>query len=217
MSENHGTTATAPLDHVKVFAEAWADPRNTRFEQPAIDVNQVLEERYRTGRPLRLTREMLWDIEVRKAWAPDRYIPYVVQEGSAAAWGGRQAGGGAETFVRRSQQRLWLRPEEYGLVLEQQLVDHREQKITFIGARELVDADGTLLRSDPRQALFHVEHAVDGEPERPINLWRIVHITDGPDARLIEVFERLAGSPWLPEFVELYISRDLGIELTRRG
>ncbi len=75
------------LNHEGEFQRAWADPRNTRFELPPIDVNRVLAEHYDTGEPLTFTRTMLWDIEVRKAWRPDRYIPSVVQDGSARAWG----------------------------------------------------------------------------------------------------------------------------------
>ena len=41
------------------------------------------------------------------------------------------------TQQRSSQQRLWLEPEEYGLVLEQVRLKSTQQKVTFIGAAEL--------------------------------------------------------------------------------
>ncbi|MCE2441332.1 MAG: hypothetical protein J4F39_18155 [Candidatus Latescibacteria bacterium] len=50
---------------------------------------------------------------------------------------------------------------------------------------------------------------------RPLNLWRIVYLTDKPEQDLIDRF-RLAKDVWLREFVEIYIRRDLKIELTRR-
>ncbi len=107
------------LNHEGKFQRPWADPSNTRFELPPVDVNRVLGEHYRTSEPLTFTRTMLWDMEVRKAWRPDRYIPSLVWEGSAHTWGWRSAADGTESFVRSSQQRLWLEPAEYGLVLEQ--------------------------------------------------------------------------------------------------
>ena len=100
------------LNHEAEFERAWADRSNTRFELPPIDVNRVLAEHYRTSEPLTFTRIMLWDMEVRKAWRPDRYIPSVVREGSAHAWGRSSAADGMESFVRSSQQRLWLEPVE---------------------------------------------------------------------------------------------------------
>ena len=66
------------LNHEGEFQRAWADPSNTQFELPPVDINRVLAEHYRTSEPLMFTRTMLWDMEVRKAWRPDRYILSVV-------------------------------------------------------------------------------------------------------------------------------------------
>ncbi len=203
------------LNHEGEFERAWADPSNTRFELPSVDVNRVLAEHYRTSEPLTFTRTMLWDMEVRKAWRPDRYIPSVVQEGSAGAWSRRSAAGGAESFFRSSQQRLWLKPAEYGLVLEQVYVDPSRQRVTFIGAAELSDGDGNVIRAGLTQPLFHVEHSVGGDESRPLNKWRIVHFTDRPEHRLVERFTRMANDVWLPEFIEIYIRSDLNLKLSR--
>ncbi len=54
------------LNHEGEFQRAWADPSNTRFELPPVDVNRVLAEHYRTSQPFTFTRTMLWDMEVRK-------------------------------------------------------------------------------------------------------------------------------------------------------
>ena len=205
------------LNHQGESERAWVDPRNTRFELPPVDVNRVLAEHYRTNQPLTFTRAMLWDTEVRKAWRPDRYIPSVVREGSARAWGRRSASDGAESFVRSSQQRLWLEPAEYGLVLEQVHLDHAQQKVTFIGAAELPDPDRNILRAGAGQPLFHVEHSVDSDESRPLNRWRIVHLTDRPERKLIERFTRMSRDVWLPEFIEIYIRSNLNIQLTRRN
>ncbi len=204
------------LNHEAEFERAWADTSNTRFELPPVDVNRVLAEHYRTSEPLTFTRTMLWDMEVRKAKRPDRYIPSVVREGSAHAWGRSSAADGKESFIRSSQQRLWLEPTEYGLVLEQVCLNPTQQKVTFIGAAELPDRDKNLLRVGARQPLFHVEHSVSGDESRPLNTWRIVHLTDRPEHRLVERFTLIANDVWLPEFIEIYIRSDLNIKLTRR-
>ena len=208
------TTATL-LDHQQVFAAAWADPRHTRFELPPADITQLLAGRYATGSPLAFTRAMLWDVEVRKAWRPDRYIPGVVGAGRARTGGHRPEAGGGESFARSSWQRLWLQPGEYGLVLEQTHLDRRAQKATFIGAAGLAGPDGKPLHAGPRQALFHVEHSAGGKPDRPVSRWRIVHLTTQPDPALSQVFTHLAASAWLPEYVEIYIRDDLRIPLRR--
>ena len=205
------------LSHEDEFQRAWADPGNTRFELPPVDVNQVLAEHYRTNQPLTFTRTMLWDMEVRKAWRPERYIPSVVLEGSARAWGQRWVADGTESFVRSSQQRLWVAPEEYGLVLEPVCVNATQQKVTVIGVAERPDQDSNRLRAGKRQPLFHVEHSVRGDESRPLNRWRIVHLTDKPEHKLVERFTFMANDVWLPEFIEIYIRNELKIELTRRN
>jgi len=204
------------LHHEAEFERAWTDPLNTRIDLTPVDVNLVLARYYRTNEPLRFTRTMLWDMEVKKAFRPDLYIPSVVSAGSSRVWRRHAAPDGTESFVRCSRQRRWLKPSERGLVLEQVFLNPARQSATFIGAAELLDRDGNLLRAGEGQPLFHVEHSVDGGEFRPLNRWRIVYLTDRPEQRLIERFT-LAKDVWLREFVEIYIRRDLGIELTRRN
>jgi hypothetical protein len=98
------------INHEGEFQRTWADPSNTRIELPPIDVNRVLTEHYQTSEPLTFTRTMLWNMEVRTAWRPDLYIPSVVLKGSARTWDQRAAADGTESFIRSSQQRLWLEP-----------------------------------------------------------------------------------------------------------
>lgn len=215
-SRGEATRPVNELNHEEEFERAWADPRNTRVELPPVDINLALAKYYRTNEPLRFTRTMLWDMEVKKAYRPDLYIPSVVLEGSARYWQQRAAADGAESFVRSSQQRLWLEPRERGLVLEQVFLNPAQQRATFIGAAELLDKDGNVLRAGERQPLFYVEHSVDGDESRPLNRWRIVYLTGRPEQKLIERFN-LARQVWLREFIEIYIRQDLGIDLTRRA
>lgn len=204
------------IDHVHAFERAWNDPRYTRFEIPAIDVNRVLAEHYDLDRPLAFTRAMLWDMEVRKARRPDLYIPYVVKAGSADAWADDQAPDGADIYVRKSQQRLWLEPETYELILEQTHVDHAAQRVTFIGAADYPDREGTLLHAGVGQPIFHVVHAVGGDEHQPLNRWLVVFETPSPEPHRLVPFERMAAAPWLPGYVEIYIRDHLGIGLRRR-
>lgn len=205
------------MDFEAEFARAWATPGYSRWQQPDIDVNAVLSDQYELSRPLLFTRAMLWDLEVRKAVAPGDYIPFVVEVGTARSWGRRGAPGGGEYVDRCSRQRLWTRPQERALVLERAFLNHRDQRVTFLGVSELRTDDGSLLRADATQALFHVEHSVGGTEDRPLNRWRIVHLTESVDGRILERHEEMARQPWLPEFIELYIRRVVGLELTRRG
>ena len=208
--------SVSQLNHEDEFQRAWADASSTRFELPPVDVNRVLAEHYRTSEPLTFTRTMLWDMEVQKAWRPDRYIPTVVWEGSANSWGRSSAADGTESFVRSSQQRLWLDPTEYGLVLEHVCLNPTQQKVSFIGAMDLPNGDSSPLRAGVGQPLFHVEHSVGGNESRPLNRWRIVHLTDRLEHGLVERFTVMANDVWLPEFIEIYIRNDLNIKLTRR-
>jgi len=209
------TTEAASLPPFEAdFAQAWDSPGHTRHRSPDIDVNRVLAERYETDKPLTFTREMLWDVEVRKAARPGVYIPFVVRAGSDRSWGRHMADSG-EYLDRCSLQRLWLDPGRYELILERAYLNHAAQKVTFLGVRELSDPDGRLLRAGG-QPLFHVEHAVGGTEMQPLNRWRIVHLTGQTDDRLIDRFGQMATDAWLPEFIEIYIRRDLGIELTRK-
>ena len=214
-ARGEATNPVTQLKHEEAFERAWAEPGHTRIELSPVDVNQVLARHYLTNKPLRFTRNMLWDMEVKKAFRPDLYIPSVVTAGSSRFWRRQAAAGGAESFVRCSRQRLWLKPSEHGLVLEQVFLNPARQSATFIGTAELLDVDGNRLRAGEGQPLFHVEHSVDGDDLLPLNLWRIVYLTERREQKLIERFT-LAKEVWLREFIEIYIRRDLKVYLTRR-
>ena len=205
----------SPPTHEAEFERAWTDPGNTRIELDPVDINRTLARFYRTNKPLRFTRTMLWDMEVKKAFRPDLYIPSVVTKGSSRYWNRQASAGEAESFVRCSRQRLWLETSEHGLVLERVFLNPGRQRVTFIGTAELPGRDGNPLRAGDGQPLFHVEHSVDGSELRPLNLWRIVFLTDRRRRQLIERFTP-AKDVWLREFIEIYIRRDLKIELNRR-
>lgn len=203
------------IDHQRIFEAAWEDPRCTRFEMPPTDISRRLCDRYTTDPPVTFTREMLWDAEVRKAWRPDVYVPSEFSE--AETWEARRHSDGTECFLRSTLQLLWLERTEYGRVLEQVHLDHRHQKVTFIGAAQLEDRDHEVLRAGQGQPLFYVEHSTDGTQAEPLSRWRIVHLTPAPDERLIQAFVEFSKSPWLDEFVESYIEKDLRVRLARRA
>jgi hypothetical protein len=76
------------------FESAWENPNHTRFELPPVYVNQVLRQRYQVDERVVLTRDQLWDMELKKAWDPKTYIPYVVSEGRS--WDRQGMGGRTE-------------------------------------------------------------------------------------------------------------------------
>ena len=92
-------------------------------------------------------------MEVRKAHAPDHYIPTVVEPGSAGVWNVHELDNGDEIFYRKSQQRQRLVPgNPYGLVLEQVRINPALEKVTFIGTAALPDRDGSTLVATKQQA-----------------------------------------------------------------
>ncbi|MFC9433502.1 hypothetical protein [Nocardia sp. NPDC057030] len=76
--------------------------------------------------------------------------------------------------------------EAGGPVLERTHLDHANRVVTFIGAAELPGPTGELLHAGMEQPIFHVEHGAAGTAERPLNTWRIVHLTETPDPRFAE-------------------------------
>lgn len=195
------------------FDKAWYNPDHTPIELNAVDVNSVLEKYYATSEPLHFTKRMLWDMETRKAWDPSTYIPHVVRKGKS--WGRMTLGDGEEFFVRSSQQLAWI-AEAYGQVLEEVYLNHKEQKVIFLGRAEFLSEDGTRVYADSHHPLFHVEHAAAGTESRPLNLWRIVHLTRGKDDGLMQRFAPMGRADRLPEFIEIYIEKELRVKLTHR-
>ena len=194
------------------FQTAWDDPAHTQFEMPPVDVNRVLRDRYRVAPPKRLTRSMIWDMELKKAWDPRTYIPYTVSEGGS--WGRHKLQDGSERFSRSSVQRGWITPEQ-GRVLEDVYVGHAEQRIFFQGRATLTAEDGRQLLASDFQPLFNVEHGASGSDDEPLNLWRIVILTPSKDLRYIEPFEKRVQAGLLPGFIEIYIEKDLRTHLSR--
>ncbi len=196
------------------FDQACSNLDCTLIEAAPVDVNAVLQTYYATSEPVRVTKTMLWDAEVKKAWDPMTYIPGVVREGSS--WGRKSMENGEECFLRESQQRAW-RTDSYGQVLEEVYLSPKEQTVLFLGRAEFLRDDGSLLQAGSHQPLFHVEHAVGGTDSHPENLWRIVHLTTERDDTLLEQHVTQTGTPeWLRKFVAIYAEKDLGIRLTPR-
>ena len=115
------------------FQTAWDNPAHTQFELPPVNVNKVLRDRYRVEPAKFLTRAMIWDMEVKKAWDPRTYIPYVVSEGRS--WGRHTLQDGSERFCRSSMQRGWITPKQ-GRILEDVYVSAAKQGIFFSGASD---------------------------------------------------------------------------------
>lgn len=183
------------------FEKAWNNPMFTQIKLEDIAVNERLNQHYETSIPLSFTREMLWDVEVKKARNPMTYISYVVKEGNA--WGQKILNNGDETFVRWSMQRQWLNRDIYEAVFEEVYLNHKEQKATFLGRKSL--------GGDLGQPLFHVQHSLIGGENNPLNVWRIVHLTKEYDQSLADYFQRFNDSKLLPGYVEKYITNDLNI------
>jgi hypothetical protein len=208
------SASAASFDHALVeFEAAWENPTYTRFALPAVHVNSVLAAKYTPSAPVKVTRDMVWDMELQKAWDPNTFIPYVVTGGKS--WARRRLADGSEHFLRASVQLGWI-VEERGAVLEDVFIDHAGQRILFLG-RDSFERDGEVLNASKFQPLFHVEHAAGGSADEPLNLWRIVILTEGRDERYTEPFKEMAREGLLPGFLEIYIERQFHCNLKRRS
>jgi hypothetical protein len=203
------------LDHQTVFEQAWNAPGSTTVDLPPVRVNDVLRDRYDVRPSFAYTGTQLWDMEVRKAAAPDKYIPTVVRPGSAEKFPSVRDGD-LEDFTRVSDQRLWADPSQYTRVIEHVRLDHANRRAFFLGTPAYRSPDGRRFMAGAAQPIFHVEHSVGGSEEDPLNLWRIVLLTDTPDPELAAAFKPLAEDPYLRVFIEVHLREDLGRELVRR-
>ncbi|GJL52346.1 MAG: hypothetical protein NPIRA01_35730 [Nitrospirales bacterium] len=196
------------------FESEWENQRNTRFELPAVDVNEVLSACYEVIKPIQLTRSMLWDMELKKAWNPAKYIPYVVSRDHS--WGRDSYNDGTEHFVREIDAKAWIIEDTTGPVFEEVFITHKEQRVIFLGRDELKTETGETIRTNGYQPLFHVEHGVAGTEDAPLNTWRIVILTESSDPRYHQPFKEMVKAGGLPGFLEIYINRDLDVPLSRK-
>lgn len=196
------------------FERAWENPRYTRFELPAADVNKLLSERYEVDNPVHVSRSMVWDMELKKSWNPVNYIPYVVSR--VHSWGRDSYDDGTEHFVRELEAIAWIIEDMTGPVFEEVFISHKEQRIVFLGRDELKTETGEAIRTNGFQPLFHVEHGVTGPEDAPLNTWRIVILTEDNDPPYQKPFEEMVKAGWLPGFLEIYINRDLDVPLRRK-
>lgn len=188
------------------FERAWNAPHHTRIEPAPVDVNALLAEGPPPAGAQRFTREMLWDAEREKAWDPGSYIPGVVREGRS--WGRTTLGGDEEQFLRASRQRAWKDGVPDGLVLEEVFLSPAEGSVLFFGRAGFVTPEGERLEAGSHQPLFHVEHAVMGTDERPLNRWRIVHLTQAEDPGLIQrQLDSEGDTAWVRGFLQAFLAR----------
>ncbi|KAF4465130.1 hypothetical protein FALBO_8027 [Fusarium albosuccineum] len=203
------------MSYAEAFEAAFADPKNTAIFTPDADVNAIIKASYNIEEPFIYTKTQLWDMEVKKAHFPDKYIRHVVRPGSLHTFNHTKEGH-FEYFIRVTDQRKWKDPAEYATIIERVCLDHANQKAYFLGIEEVGLPDGRKMTSGKKQPLFHVEHCAVGNEERPINTWRIVHLTDGRDDSLVAALKDLGRDPFLRLFNEVYIREDLKKKLVRK-
>ncbi len=204
-------TSEVALDYAAEFHRDWISRENTPFEFPAVDLNTVLRDHYQLSEPFVLTRNMVWDMQVRKANDAETYLPGMVRPGTAQRWET-----GESDFVQVAEHRLWLDPDRYGLVIQRVHLDHERRAVLLLGTGHIATPEGDYLWAGTDQPLFHIEQIITGAETRPVLTRRIVHLTDEPDPRITAAFATMSREVWLRDMFEVYIRRDLGIGLTRR-
>lgn len=202
------------MNHVQTFNQAYLAPENVAIELQHLDINKVLRERYKCSAQFQMTKTLLWDMEVKKASRPDLFIPTVVKAGTAVSWG-NQSVDNIDTFIRVSEQKLWLKPSMRGTVIENVHVDHHLHKVTFIGELTTTSPDYGTFQASTEQDIFHVQHGVIGEENNPLNTWKIVHLSSEVRTGLEQKFKEMNEYQWLPEYIEIYIREVLGISIER--
>ncbi|KAL6872064.1 hypothetical protein J3F83DRAFT_733674 [Trichoderma novae-zelandiae] len=211
---SYQTAMAAFENHEEILEAAFKDPNNTAIVFEPCNVNKVIHSGHYDAEPdLHYTKTQLWDMEVKKAHDPAKYLRAVVRPGSLKVFNVHKDGP-KETFVRVTDQRTWRDPTVYNTVIEQVFLDHDKQKAFFIGVPEVEGPDGRIV-AGKKQALFHVEHSATGTEDEPLNVWRVVHLDKDEDGSLRETFKRFMDSPYLREFNEIYIREDLGKKLER--
>lgn len=163
-------------DAEKEFEKCWYNPKYTAIQLENVDVNHTLSF-YNTEKPHHFTKTMLWDMEKKKAWNPANYISYVIKTSSAKAWNKHPCPEtGGEIFVRCSAQKMWLLQTQYEDVYEEAYVNEKTKIVTFLGVTKLPGKNEEI---HPAQSLFHVQHGAVGTEDKPLNTWRIIHLTVG--------------------------------------
>lgn len=201
------------LDAEKEFEKCWQNPKYTAIQLNDVDINKILTY-YTLQNPLHFTLTMLWDMEKKKAWNPARYISYVIKEGSTKSRDKHlcpETGG--ELFVRCSAQKKWLEPKAYEEIFEEVYVNDNAKCVTFLGVTTLPGEEKII---NPTQPLFHVQHGAEGTEEKPLNTWRIVHLTSKKDQQLINHFKDARNPTDLPGYIEAYIKNDLNILIRKK-
>ena len=202
------------MNHIETFKSAWKNPQFTMIELAPVDVNRILRQHYRCTPELQMTKSQIWDMEIKKASRPDLFIPSVIRSNSAVSCGNMEKGN-IETFIRVSEQRLWLDASQYGTVIEDVHIDHNTKTVTFIGEPKINSKEHGDFVTTEEQSLFHVQHGVVGEEDQPLNTWKIVHLTSENEQELRERFLQMNNAKWLPEYIEVYIRNILGKRLER--
>ena len=66
------------------------------------------------------------------------------------------------------------------------------------------------------ESLVHVEHSAGGSEDNPQRIWGIVILTGNKHDRYIQPFKGMVAAGLLPGYLEIYLRRDLNVELTLR-
>lgn len=206
---------SALLNHEEIISAATADPSNTAVTFPDDHVNTTIASHYQVDQPFTYTLTQLWDMEIKKARNPAKYLRPIIRPGSLKVFD-TQRSGDIETFTRVSDQRRFQNPGEFGTVIEQVRIDHAKRQVFFVGIPEVEGPEGEKIVAGKNQPVFHVSHGAQGEEDAPKNTWKVVFLTDGEDKALKETLEGMGKNPYLSVYNEIYIREDLGRTLTRK-
>jgi hypothetical protein len=128
-------------------------------------------------------------MEVKKAYHPDKYLCHIIRPGSVEVFNPTRKGH-LKYFTRMSDQKP----------CEESFICH----------------DGRKIEAGKGQPIFHGEPSAMGTEDKPLNIWRIAHLTNGKEEWIIGIFKKMGESKYMREFNEVYIHGNLQPQLVRK-
>ncbi|SMC52577.1 hypothetical protein [Kibdelosporangium aridum] len=196
-------------DYAAEFHREWTAAENTPVEFPPMDVNALVKRHFRLGRELVVTKNMVWDLLVRKAHAMEVYLPGRIKPGSIRTYPTEES-----DFIRVSDQPVWTDDTVYTQVIQRVFVDEERRAVLHLGTAHMTTPDGEYVWAGLDQPLYHVEWVVTGTEMRPFLRRRMVHLTDAPDTRLAWYFARLMREKPMVDSLEIYLRKQWGVDMT---
>lgn len=184
------SASTKSESFIDEFDEAYKDYAKQAFSAPELAINPLFNiKEFELYGFKGLSQSQAWEGEKLKAHRPQLFVP-VIQAAGLIPNTYRKTEYG-ETFDRVSIQPNW-QTGKLSIVKEEVHVIEAQRRILFLGrpvnrseAKQVLgDFDDAYFEN--QGSLFHVEHGLAGEEDRPINTWRLVILDRAVSSQAID-------------------------------